>query len=120
LPSKCKVVTKAEDGSLKENIDYGCLTHIFLVMELEDFDLKVFMQTISKPDFEEGHVLAIIYNILIAVSFFHSMNIVHRDLKPANILIDDSCRIKICDFGLARTLPKKDEVDTEIKNLNKT
>ena len=66
------------------------------------------MQTVSKPDFEEGHVLAIIYNILIAVSFFHSMNIVHRDLKPANILISEACGIKICDFGLARTVPKKD------------
>ena len=88
-------------------------------MEIENTDLRDFMKSLSKPDFEEGHVLAITYNILIAVSFFHSMNIVHRDLKPANILVDDSCRIKICDFGLARSLPKKDEVESDIKNLNK-
>ena len=36
LPSKCQVATKPEDDSQKENINYGCLTHIFLVMELEE------------------------------------------------------------------------------------
>lgn len=35
----------------------------------------------------------------------HSAHIVHRDLKPANVLLNLSpVAIKICDFGLARTL----------------
>jgi len=29
----------------------------------------------------------------------------HRDLKPANILINDECAVKLCDFGLSRTVP---------------
>lgn len=29
----------------------------------------------------------------------------HRDIKPANILISDECVVKICDFGLSRTVP---------------
>ena len=49
-----------------------------------------------------------------------SANVVHRDLKPNNILINDQCQIKICDFGLARTLPDKirgftKELQNEIK-----
>ena len=26
----------------------------------------------------------------------------HRDLKPKNILANSDCKLKICDFGLAR------------------
>jgi mitogen-activated protein kinase 1/3 len=40
------------------------------------------------------------------MKFIHSANVLHRDLKPANILINDDCKILICDFGLARTLPE--------------
>ncbi len=45
------------------------------------------------------------YNILRAMKYLHSANVIHRDLKPGNILIDSDCQIKVCDFGLARTLP---------------
>lgn len=38
------------------------------------------------------------------MKYIHSAGVVHRDLKPSNILIDENCDLKICDFGLARTL----------------
>ena len=42
--------------------------------------------------------------MLCAIKFLHSANIIHRDLQPANLLIDSTCSVKICDFGLARSL----------------
>ena len=47
----------------------------------------------------------ILYNLLCGIKFLHSANIMHRDIKPANILIDSNCRVKLCDFGLSRSLP---------------
>ncbi|CAA3021248.1 mitogen-activated kinase 15-like [Olea europaea subsp. europaea] len=34
--------------------------------------------------------------------FFSAANVFHRDLKPKNILANADCKLKICDFGLAR------------------
>lgn len=36
--------------------------------------------------------------------YLHSANVLHRDLKPANILVNEDCSVKICDFGLARSI----------------
>lgn len=43
------------------------------------------------------------YSLLKSVQYLHSFGILHRDLKPANILLSEDCKVKIADFGLART-----------------
>lgn len=39
-----------------------------------------------------------------ALQFAHERGLVHRDLKPANVMIDESGRVKLMDFGVARSL----------------
>lgn len=51
-------------------------------------------------------LISIMRQVLEGLKYLHHLGIIHRDIKPANILIDYyTVRIKICDFGLARTLP---------------
>lgn len=45
----------------------------------------------------------LILQILRGLKYIHSADVLHRDLKPSNLLLNASCDLKICDFGLART-----------------
>ena len=38
------------------------------------------------------------------LAYLHSQRLVHRDLKPSNIMVDDSRRARIMDFGLVKPI----------------
>ena len=93
--------------------DLAHFNEVYIVMENAQSDLK---KLIKSPVFlDEDHIQLITYNILCGMKYIHSANILHRDLKPANILINEDCEVKICDFGLARSIPEehKNEVILE-------
>lgn len=75
---------------------------IYVVLDLAESDLKKVIK--SAIHLQTKHISTIIYNLLCAVKYLHSANIIHRDLKPANVLVNEDCSVKICDFGLARSL----------------
>ena len=75
---------------------------VYLVYELMDTDLH---QIIRSPQpLTDHHSQYFVYQILRGLKYIHSANILHRDLKPENLLLNASCDLKICDFGLARAL----------------
>lgn len=42
--------------------------------------------------------------MLEAFSYLQTLSIAHRDIKPDNILLDLQGQVKVCDFGLAKTI----------------
>ena len=73
-------------------------------MELKEMDIKQLFSI--KTNLNETTISIILYNMLQALNFIHSANVIHRDLKPSNFLIDSYSRVMICDFGMARVMPK--------------
>ncbi|XP_004443094.1 PREDICTED: mitogen-activated protein kinase 15 [Ceratotherium simum simum] len=75
---------------------------IYLVFESMDTDLNA---VICKGGLlTDIHRRCIFYQLLRATKFIHSGRVIHRDQKPSNVLLDASCLVKLCDFGLARPL----------------
>ncbi|NXJ71278.1 MK15 kinase, partial [Rostratula benghalensis] len=80
---------------------------IYLVFESMETDLHA---VIKKGNLlKEIHKCYILYQLLKATKFIHSGNVIHRDQKPSNILLDADCFVKLCDFGLARSLCQMNE-----------
>ncbi|UVC54154.1 protein kinase [Theileria orientalis] len=53
---------------------------------------------------EEERILIWLTQILSALKFLHKRHVLHRDLKTLNILIDANKNLKICDFGVSKSL----------------
>ena len=43
----------------------------------------------------------------------HAQRLVHRDFKPSNCIIDDEGRVRVMDFGLARSLGPRERIEDE-------
>ena len=75
----------------------------FITMEfIEGEDLRTILTRQGKLPPEDA--VEILHQTCAGLNAAHSEGVIHRDLKPANIMRDQSGRVVIMDFGLARTL----------------
>ncbi|XP_042420571.1 mitogen-activated protein kinase 9-like [Zingiber officinale] len=73
---------------------------IYVVFELMESDLHQVIK--ANDDLTPEHHQFFLYQLLRALKYIHAANVFHRDLKPKNILANADCKLKVCDFGLAR------------------
>ena len=68
-------------------------------------DLYEYMKHNARHGLKEDDAMQVIYNVLSALKYLHSVGIVHRDLKPENLLLvreNEPTNIVITDFGLSK------------------
>lgn len=69
---------------------------------------RTIQEAIIGTTLDEG--MALIIQVLQALSYLHRQGIVHRDLKPTNVLVLPDNTVKLLDFGLATSVRGLDEV----------
>ena len=79
--------------------------NLFLVLEYISHDLSGILDMGIR--FELVQSKCIFRQLLSVLQYMHSQGYVHRDLKSSNILIDQYYRVKLADFGLARSMDTK-------------
>ncbi len=103
---EAKAMAKLDHPAIISVFDFGETSEgqLYIVMEfVEGMDIHQYLQHHGGKLIQED-ALAIIAHVLDALDYAHSQGIVHRDIKPANILLNNAGRVKVADFGLAKTL----------------
>ena len=89
----------------------GSKPAICVATERMDVDLSTLIESeLLSPQ----KIRAFSCQILLGLHHLHTAGILHRDIKPGNILVNANGRVRICDFGLARSihaLPDEDKGD---------
>ncbi len=98
-------------------IDDPHIPKIYDVGQLEDGTPYIVMEKLAGPTLEnmleEGPIrprvaLAIVRDLLSALSAVHRVSVVHRDIKPSNLIVqtaeDGAYRVRLMDFGVSKAM----------------
>ncbi|XP_021726458.1 serine/threonine-protein kinase HT1-like [Chenopodium quinoa] len=68
---------------------------------LSEGSLRSYLHKLENETLPLQKLIPVALNIARGMDYVHSQGVIHRDLKPENVLIDQSFRMKIADFGIA-------------------
>lgn len=104
LRQEVKILDRLHHKNIVEQIDFfEEEKYFYIVLEYLDGG-ELFDRIVKKTFYNEKEARDLVYIVLKAIQYMHSVNIIHRDLKPENLLLtskEDDANIKIADFGFA-------------------
>ncbi|KAG7390609.1 hypothetical protein PHYBOEH_006969 [Phytophthora boehmeriae] len=81
----------------------GRLALVFELMDANLYEMIRGRRNYLKPDL----VQSLMYQLVKSLDHMHNKGIFHRDIKPENILVEDSTKLKLADFGSCRGIYSK-------------
>ncbi|MFT5883419.1 MAG: serine/threonine protein kinase, partial [Crocinitomicaceae bacterium] len=101
--TEAKAMAMLNHPNLVKVFDFGNIEGIlYIVMELAPG--RSLFDSVHGKSVEMSEASRLISDMCRGLEHAHNAGLIHRDIKPANVLVDDSARPKIVDFGLARPL----------------
>jgi serine/threonine protein kinase len=91
-PNMVRVTDLIEEGDV-----------VAFVMEyIDGKTLKEYLE--SRGKLRDDELVEIFSQMLDSLSYVHEQQLVHRDIKPSNFMLDNNGKVKLLDFGIAKTL----------------
>ncbi|XP_017776444.1 PREDICTED: eIF-2-alpha kinase GCN2-like isoform X2 [Nicrophorus vespilloides] len=95
--------SEEDDSNDKDLAEYSRRQYLYIQMEF--CEKKTLSEAIQDGlESDPRTMWRFFKEIAMGLSFIHSKRLIHRDMKPNNVLICKNNKIKIGDFGLAKSL----------------
>lgn len=103
------------EAKIAAGLDHANIIPIYEVEQVGDFhffvmkyvDGKSLDELLAAKSVPMERALDILWQAACGLGHAHRRGVVHRDVKPSNIMVDDSGRVVITDFGISKALESK-------------
>lgn len=98
-----QIANKIKSPYVAKIFNYGFSDRsVYILMEFfPGGDVRDFF---TSRQVDQGRIMAIFRQVLLALCDIHAMGIVHRDLKPHNLMFRADGSVALVDFGIAKIL----------------
>lgn len=118
LLAEAETMSRLSHPNLPDIVDYVPLTRQgFLYLVMDYIEGETLLQRFERQGkrMKERQVAEMALQLCDLLDYLHSIRpepIIHRDLKPSNLMLDASGRLRLIDFGTARSFKAGRSADT--------